>query len=162
MKLPDLRYKEQKKRILEENEDIRLGNAFHACLEQIIDKSEGNLMLQQFLANENLRAGDKQKLKQLVETALNEQIFEPLFNPNAQIKTEIDIRFSPNHSLRPDRILIFEDKIEVYDFKTGNNKTEKHHQQVKQYMHYLNEIFEKPAFGYIAYIQKKELVTVGP
>ncbi len=162
IELPNLRYKEQMKRKLDGIEHLRVGNAFHACMEKIQTKKEATAICNQFLMQENLSLSDKKILEELLQNALTLPIFDVLFNTSAEIKTEIDIRYTNALSVRPDRILFYKDRVEVYDFKTGNTKKDDHQNQVKTYVNYLSEITALPVSGYLAYIQLKELIPVQP
>ncbi len=162
IELPHLRYKEQTKRKLDDIEHLRVGNAFHACMENIQTKKDADGICKQFLMQENLSISDRKILEDLLQNALTLPVFDALFNTSAEIKTEIDIRYATTLSVRPDRILFFSDRVEVYDFKTGNTKKDDHLNQVKTYMKYLSDITTLPVTGYLAYVQLKELIAVQP
>jgi ATP-dependent exoDNAse (exonuclease V) beta subunit len=160
--LPNLRYKEQTKRQLDNIEHLRVGNAFHACMEKIHTKNHADTICKQYLMQESLSDSDKSILENLLSNALQLPVFDALYNSSAEIRTEIDIRYAANLSVRPDRILFFPDRVEVYDFKTGSVKKDDHENQVRTYMKYLKEVTELPVSGYLAYVQLKELMTVEP
>ena len=53
--------------------------------------------------------------------------------------------------MRPDRVMVFEDRIEVVDFKTGAFRKE-HQLQLDAYIEVLQEIYSLPVVGEVVYI----------
>ena len=54
---------------------------------------------------------------------------------------------------------MYEDHLEVIDFKTGDDRA-KYADQVKRYMAYATELFQKPAKGYLAFTPTLNVVEV--
>lgn len=84
------------------------------------------------------------------------------FAPEAQVFCEAELitRIAGKpEALRPDRVVVHADAVEVIDYKSGKPKAADH-QQVRQYMEVLREVYTQPVHGYVLYTEPLEAVPV--
>ncbi|MFZ1947011.1 MAG: PD-(D/E)XK nuclease family protein [bacterium] len=86
--------------------------------------------------------------------------FSGWFDPSARSLREAEILDADGRVLRPDRVIIGSDRIEVVDFKAGRREDD-HREQVATYVALLEAIFEgRPVEGYLVYIDEPAVVKV--
>lgn len=62
---------------------------------------------------------------------------------------------------RVDRVLIFPEEVVVIEFKSGEARSEEHHEQIKNYIELLNKIYpDKKIEGYLVYIDEATVEKV--
>ncbi len=92
-----------------------------------------------------------------------------LFFPSLSEKVEFLLRerfiFFKGSTLRPDRIVIYPDKAVVVDFKTHwfegqEHILEEYRNQVKTYAEAVFQIFNKPCYGFLLFIEKPKIEEV--
>ncbi len=147
----DFRMRETKRKDLEGKEALLMGNHLHACLSTLNHFDRWEETLEKYIfEHPELQMKEKELLsKQVEETLLNES-FQQIFKTTDEVLTEHDIQLNAREVARPDRIHLNAEYVAVYDFKTGA-ETDKHLQQVKNYMNALNIATNKPVRGYLAY-----------
>jgi ATP-dependent exoDNAse (exonuclease V) beta subunit len=86
--------------------------------------------------------------------------FSAWFDPAARSLREAEIRDADGKVLRPDRVIVHDDRIEVVDFKAGKRE-DAHREQVATYVALLEAIFEgRSVEGYIVYMDEPAVVRV--
>jgi hypothetical protein len=81
------------------------------------------------------------------------------FSGDANALNETSFMDAKGNVYRPDRVMIYEDHIDVVDYKTGLPNV-RYHKQVQDYVTVLSEIYEKPIKGYLLYLDSAELQVV--
>lgn len=79
--------------------------------------------------------------------------------PNAIIRNETELLDENGKSFRPDKMIFEDNMVTVVDFKTGNFST-KHQEQVKTYLHLLQQQGYKKLKGVLIYTQPVKVVEV--
>jgi ATP-dependent exoDNAse (exonuclease V) beta subunit len=86
--------------------------------------------------------------------------FSAWFDRATRSLREAEIRDADGKVLRPDRVVVREDRIEVVDFKVGKRE-DAHREQIATYVGLLEAIFEgRPVAGYLVYIDEPAVVEV--
>lgn len=86
--------------------------------------------------------------------------FSDWFDPAARSLREAEIRDADGKVLRPDRVVVRGDRIEVVDFKVGKRE-DAHRDQVRTYVELLKAIFAgRSVAGYLVYIDELVIVEV--
>jgi ATP-dependent exoDNAse (exonuclease V) beta subunit len=62
-------------------------------------------------------------------------------------------------ALRPDRVVVFQHKVIVVDYKTGK-ESPNHSKQVKEYKEELQRIYSMPIEGYLLYTDGPNIQAV--
>ncbi len=134
-------------------ESIGYGNMLHACFaliatvedaERAIHKTLGD-----FTADE--KEEPKNRLRADVERIVNGEKTKHWFNAFEELFLERELLTAEGSTLRPDRVMVFADRIEVVDFKTGAPRNE-HQQQLDEYVKVLEEIYDKEVVGEVVYV----------
>lgn len=93
-------------------------------------------------------------------TELDENpLFRSWFEDKANVLTEQGIMLPGGERKRPDRIVFFGDRVEVVDFKTGDER-KRYQDQVRVYMTLVSEITKLPVKGFICYIERNSIIEV--
>ena len=68
--------------------------------------------------------------------------------------------------IRPDRIVLFKDKVVIADFKSekplkeSGNIMNKYKNQIQEYVQIVQEVFERPSEGYLLFIKQNTIQNV--
>ncbi len=145
---------------LAQNENKEYGNRLHLCLaemttasdlERAVKKTMSDLSLHDEKLRESLTA-DLQKI-------LSEQTIAQWFSPGLKIILERDICLADGKVVRPDRVIIYHDHIDIIDYKTGSY-SETHEEQVRAYMTVMREMYPLVVRGFLVYTQGPEVNVV--
>lgn len=136
------------------------GEIVHAVLALIEkpgdqDRAIEKVIEDRFITDQSLQ----KKLRETIFELLNTPSFQRWFAGGQQY-SEREIITETGEIIRPDRIVVFEDHLEVVDFKTGEDRS-KYTEQVKLYMNYASALFNKPAKGYLAFTESLLVQEVG-
>ncbi|MES2387401.1 MAG: UvrD-helicase domain-containing protein [Bacteroidota bacterium] len=108
--------------------------------------------------------GQVTALQQAELLAETKQLFEnpqiaAWFGPGWEVKTESQVMLPKGEMLRPDRVLLRDNRAVVIDFKTGS-RNNKHSLQVKRYMDLMLQMgYTKPE-GWLVYLSDGAVVEV--
>lgn len=142
-----------------QNEPIQYGILMHEILGEIHDAEDVAEVLRRYkkqgALNQNEFEVMGEKLNQLLR---NEQII-PFFDAQYKVKQEAGMLSKQGKLLRPDRVVFWENRVAVLDFKTGE-KNEAHHEQIREYQSVLEDISQVEVEGYLLYTETEELVKV--
>lgn len=141
------------------NQNREYGIIIHQILAEIknINDLKKNLLKK---INEGVISKDiKTKIeKELTQFLLDDKI-KKWFTPSdfLQEKSEKDLLTSTEKILRPDKVIYFENHIDVIDFKSGEIQ-EKHKNQVYEYVENIQKTTVKPVRGFVVYTHSTEVV----
>jgi ATP-dependent exoDNAse (exonuclease V) beta subunit len=99
-----------------------------------------------------------EKLKSQIENTLFGAELRYLFEQD-RVLNERDFADKHGNIHRPDRVVVMENEVVVLDYKTGEEALQ-HHEQVLQYKLLVSEVFDKPAKGYLAYLDLNKIIEV--
>ena len=117
------------------------------------------------LKNEGIleTAEQEKKIIRLARRALNHPAVASWYDGSAQLYNECAIIYTDEESQlqtrRPDRVMVFNDKVTVVDFKFGKKK-DAYRQQVHDYMDLLSDMGYEHIEGYLWYVYTHELEQV--
>jgi len=74
-------------------------------------------------------------------------------------KSEKEFITTAKKILRPDKVVYFEDKIDVIDFKSGERRNS-HKYQVLEYVNEIKKTSQKNVHGYLVYTKTQEIILV--
>lgn len=137
------------------------GKLIHKILSKLDNTDDLSEVVTETMA---LNGIDDQELRNEVIQSIGSLMAMPQFNRIFSGKStfsEMEILTSSGESYRPDRVVLFDDKTIVIDFKTGM-PDEKYFRQVKQYVSLINEMGYPSPEGYIVYIGKEPSVIMVP
>jgi ATP-dependent exoDNAse (exonuclease V) beta subunit len=119
------------------------------------------------LVDDGFLSGDAETV-----VALREEICAALAHPEAaawfdgsrKIVSEANILLPDTgeglHQLRPDRIMLHGDKVEVLDYKFGDKEEAEYEKQIKSYVDCLKAMGYTSVVGYLWYVNKKKIMVV--
>lgn len=100
----------------------------------------------------------KQTIYKIVQNVKFRDIF---YVKEGRVFCEYEVVNSSGETRRVDRVIVFNDKIKIIDYKLYSlSEDEIYKNQLKEYKQILSEIYRKPTYGYILYIDKMDLVEV--
>jgi ATP-dependent exoDNAse (exonuclease V) beta subunit len=118
--------------------------------EQIVDR---------VLAGGLHSADHKNKLLLDIQKVMETPHSEAWFDSKNRIFRERELIASSGETLRPDRVVVTQDKVIVIDYKSGlENK--KHHEQVKTYKNELSKLYTMPVEGFLVYTEGPTICPV--
>jgi CRISPR/Cas system-associated exonuclease Cas4 (RecB family) len=95
-----------------------------------------------------------------INNLLKQKMIQPWFSKEWDIYTEASILLEDGSNLRPDRVLIKNNKAVVIDYKFGKNENDSHKRQVRNYMNYLSQMNYDNIVGYLWYVTLDIVVPV--
>ncbi len=105
-----------------------------------------------------------QKEKELYHRKILDITSDPLvagwFGPEWQVIRELPYVEKGKNIEIPDRVMISGSKAVVVDYKSGENKSEGHHSQVRKYMHAMDRMGYTDVKGFIWYLKLSEIDEV--
>ncbi len=147
----------------EDRKLIDRGKRIHRVLEKIEkvkDSEEMEILLKVYAEAEGLNNDDIESLKRFFmrDEILNFYTGEfEVFNEKELLK-KTDDSFEIK---RVDRLIVGDDEFIVIDYKAGEEKSDEHLEQVREYLSILKEFYsEKTAKGFLFYIEKGEIEEV--
>lgn len=81
------------------------------------------------------------------------------FDEELMIKNERELMDEQGQLLIPDRVVYFDDHIDVIDFKTGEESS-KHQKQILQYKEQIQKIENMPVNAFLVYLKNKKIVEL--
>ena len=116
------------------------------------------------LANEGFVSGDAESvaaLAQEIRTALAQPEAAAWFDGSRKVLSEVNILLPDTgeglHQLRPDRIMLHGDKVEVVDYKFGDKEEPEHEKQLNSYIACLKAMGYSSVEGYLWYVNKRKI-----
>jgi len=141
------------------SEELLQGNIIHETLAETTNANELDKIIQRVSALKRLDDTRQEQLKKDISRIVHHPQFSKWFSNDAEIIAEREICTADGKVIRPDRVAIFNDHLDVVDFKTGiPNK--KHEAQLKEYVRQLELIYNLPVNGYLLYTQNLELIEI--
>lgn len=157
------RFREILKKEKEEREYVQTGTDFHECLAGVHQKTDLPQALEKFLATKtNWDELKKNNFTKEITHFVLESPFHGLFETSARVYTEQEIVAGPSRIMRPDRLHVFEDRVEIYDFKTGTaeDAQKKYGPQLQGYVRAVQEVFNLPTRAFVLLQKTETLVEI--
>lgn len=107
----------------------------------------------------NLQEKDAQYLQQKITGIIANPLLCEFFNKDYEIRNESELILTDGRFIRPDRVLIRNNKAVVIDYKTGKIY-ESHKDQIREYGGVLLEAGYENVEAYLAYLPAGEVVKV--
>jgi ATP-dependent helicase/nuclease subunit A len=138
---------------------VSQGKIMHRLFEMIrnvndVDDAVARLVLDGLL--------DRERLADTVlhiNGLLSQQPMADWFSPSTKTFNETSILFQ-KQVLRPDRVVVQDNKATVIDYKFGETHTSAHLQQVRNYMQLIKKMGYQTVDGYVWYVTENKVVNV--
>lgn len=140
-------------------ESIEYGNAVHATLGLMDVADDLEVALMKLVKNGQIKQTWESLIRKEITSLMNNQTVSEWFNGQGIVKKEETILTKDGHFLIPDRVILFQDRAIVIDYKTGNQE-KKHAAQINQYEEVLNEMGYQSIEKYLLYTKDSNIVKV--
>ncbi|MCB0804805.1 MAG: UvrD-helicase domain-containing protein [Bacteroidales bacterium] len=137
-----------------DTDKTKWGNLIHEILADITTKDDVNPVLEVYRQQGIINLTDQQQLLEILLDFINHPEIRPFFSPSGEVINEVEILLPNGKIYRPDRVIVEKEAIIVIDFKTGVY-SEKHEEQVRNYMHAISEMYERVCVGKLLYLNEK-------
>ncbi len=142
------------------DDDRHRGIFLHSVLSRVRQKSDLRRALDRAAHRYRLKKHQKEIAWQILHDALDDPRVTQWFDNCQRIINERPLT-TPQAIRRPDRIVWKADgSIDVIDYKFGNVKHPKYHEQVRDYAAFLSSSLNKPVNGYLWYPISHEIIPV--
>lgn len=118
---------------------IEKGNLIHLLLSQIKTENDIDYIFDHFKDSGEINLNQLSELKPIITAIVNHNQLKPYFNSNLTIYNEKDIITAHGEIVRPDRIIIDQNKAVILDYKTGA-EDQKHKEQLNAYQKVLEDM----------------------
>jgi ATP-dependent helicase/nuclease subunit A len=145
--------------IQSKNSAIDRGNIIHKALANIITAENIEKAVNKLAAEGLIRVQEKDSYTDELNEIVNVKDAKDWFSGKWEVKTEPDILIPGGKTIRPDRVLIKDNKAIVIDYKTGS-ESEEHQTQVNEYADALIKSGFEKAEKYIYYVSSKKVKKV--
>lgn len=139
-------------------ERINWGILVHHVLAQIRSSEDVPRILEKIFISGDI----EEKEKKLLQTKVNEifaiETVQEWFKPGLRVFSEASM-ITDRGILRPDRVIIYDDKAVIIDFKTGE-KNKGHANQLNKYRQALRAMGYQKIEAYLFYLENKEIQPV--
>lgn len=127
------------------------GNLIHLILSKIIDESNVNSVIDNFLETGIIADEEKDEIIKTLSNLLSHPEVKRFFIKGLKIKNEAEILLPDGHLLRPDRLVFEEDKLIIIDYKTGKPES-RHRLQLNKYAREISKLGYTKIEKYLIYI----------
>lgn len=135
------------------------GNTVHYVLSKIACSDDVDKVLKE-IKESGIVASDKiDELKTKVQSIITHPLLSDFFKHGIKVLNESEILMHNGGILRPDRIVLEDDKATVIDYKTGT-KNEKHVVQVNDYAHALEQMGYRDVRKFLVYFNNNEVIEI--
>ncbi|SNY94847.1 UvrD-helicase domain-containing protein [Flagellimonas pacifica] len=138
----------------EKRDAIEMGNLIHFALSHIRTADNVPKVLEELELLGRIPKDASQYVKEKVLSVVNHPQLIQYFSSGYEILNEQEILTVNGASLRPDRIVIFDNEAIIIDYKTGK-PSPSHKEQIMQYATVLKEMGYKIKHSIIIYIDQK-------
>ena len=139
---------------------ITFGNILHEIMAFIHTKDDVDLAIQKATELGLIRFSQQQVFKETIENIVNQPELNEYFESDAMVFNEQIIIKKATKTIKPDRVVLRENRAYLLDYKTGE-KHKKHKMQLEEYelaLKQMNYIVTKKALVYIR--ESIEIVTL--
>lgn len=140
------------------------GNTVHAVLATLRTAADAERVLKRKWPWMRCAEEDWNEVVSAVRAVVDSPKVQPWFDGSGRVYIERDLLAPNGKMLRPDRVADFGDRIDVLDFKTGDEtdpqKRGEHIQQVRGYVQALQRSDGPPVRGYLYYLKEDHLIEV--
>ncbi len=135
-----------------DREDALLkGNLIHFIMGLVETEKDVENALNTVLRNGDISLEETSAVKTRIDRIINHPMLQGYYKEGNTIKNEKDIITKDGHILRPDRVVISENKATIIDYKTGKKNT-RHKEQLFEYadaLHSMGYLVENKIIVYI-------------
>jgi len=140
--------------------DRSFGNMMHEIFSGMRSLEDLSLLLDHYVQSGLVPLGERASLEELIRSKMKQPLVSDWFSGRERAINERAILCGDSRVLRPDRVMIAEDKVTVVDFKFGEQQKPAYHKQVKGYMEQLKQMGYQDVDGYLWYVMLDQTIKV--
>lgn len=140
----------------ESNDAIALGNVFHFAMSKIRNINEVEIALEQLKGSYSLDQSQLELLSDMIHQVVYHAQLNWCFLPESIVYNELEIVDLNGELYRPDRVVEFDEKITIMDFKTGL-RSSYHVDQVETYKSLYKQMGKTQVDGFLVYVDDKQV-----
>lgn len=135
------------------------GLLLHNILSKIKTANNIDEVLKTFYNEGIIDKNEFSEFSKSITRLLNIKEINPFFKEGLNVKTEAELILPDGSLFRPDRVVLYEDKAVVIDFKTGK-PSEKHRDQLNKYGEILTGMGQAKTEKYLVYLEDEKVIQV--
>jgi len=139
--------------------EILYGKLLHECFSLLVNHTTTTQIVDRVLRGRADASEHRDRLLNDLNKILSDTKASAWYSENITALCEREIIALDGSTLRPDRVIVGNDRIIVVDYKTGK-ESRKHAEQVNQYKSQLQQIYNLPVEGYLLYTEGPTIVEV--
>ena len=156
MLLPRLKLRSKLQR---DTPEIVYGKLLHDCFSMLKTANDADSVIEKVLKGRADADKHREKLNNDIQQVLTHTTASSWFDDSASVYCEQEMVATNGETLRPDRVVVFQNKVVVVDYKTGK-ESPNHSKQVKEYKEELQRIYSMPIEGYLLYTDGPHIQAV--
>lgn len=145
--------------VSESTKRMNYGKLMHQLLSEIKSSDDLPVATEKMVFNGVISHHEAEELHKTVSDVLAEKTIADFFTGTSEVISEKDLILPGGEVLRPDRVLVKDDKLIVIDFKTGKRETA-HEKQIRNYAEVLRKMDQRPVESFLIYLNEKAVVAV--
>jgi ATP-dependent exoDNAse (exonuclease V) beta subunit len=138
---------------------LKYGAIMHRILQEINQKPDQELVIQDFVRNGFINASESRIVSQELEEFWKIPETSEWFSADTKTLNEATILTPQGGLYRPDRVIINGETATVIDYKFGENESKSHLTQVHRYMDLISEM-NYQVEGFVFYVSLRKVVEV--
>jgi ATP-dependent exoDNAse (exonuclease V) beta subunit len=131
----------------------KYGTMIHAILSKIKTESDIETVLNDMEQEGIIEGAETDEIEDKIRSFLSKPSVGKYFKPGLNVKTEAEILLPDGKIIRPDRLILEDDKATVIDFKTGK-PAESHKKQIRRYEEKMRELGFDDVTGVLLYLNE--------
>ena len=136
------------------------GNIVHAALSKIITLDDIHHAVTELEYIGLTSAEQSSVLAETLTDLLHQNDIKPFFEKGLNVKTEAEMILSDRSILRVDRVILYDQKAIILDYKTGRTRKDDHIKQLNQYARAIQEMGYPNIDKFLLYADDKKLERV--
>ena len=151
------------------SEAVEYGNMLHEAMSKVYHREDVDNAVAEYAAAHKLAADKAKRLRDDVCRIVNHPECEPFFADGVEVRNECEMVHKGMKegkevlkTVRADRIVFYNDRVYVVDYKTGSDddaKQAKHREQVGEYCDILCQMGYSNVEGYLIYTHNDVMVV---
>jgi ATP-dependent exoDNAse (exonuclease V) beta subunit len=156
MLLPRLKLRSKLQR---DTPEIIYGKLLHDCFSLLKTAHDVDAAIETVLKGRADASKHRNELTLDIQKVVSHTLAASWFDATATVYCEHEMVATNGAALRPDRVVVFQHKVIVVDYKTGK-ESPNHSKQVKEYKEELQRIYSMPIEGYLLYTDGPHIQAV--
>lgn len=143
-----------------DNKERKHGSLMHELLSRIQTKADIASSVESYRVSGVINKQEAESLCDRLEELLQDSSVAGWYDGTARILNEVDILYGKGLSKRPDRVMVFEDRVVIVDYKFGKHEDRKYVSQIKEYITLVRQMGYPHVSGNIWYVELAKIEAV--